>query len=98
MSYFIGGRHSGGGYDEDGGFAINAGKGFKEVVFENHQISLNGNTAIAMGNYYFTCATTGDRARSSTRSATSAATDNEGAYPPPLVGAVRRMKIRIRRE
>ena len=63
MSYFIGGRHSGGGYDEDGGFAINAGKGFKEVVFENHQISLNGNTAIAMGNYSFTCATTSEVAK-----------------------------------
>ena len=63
MSYFVGGRHSGGGYDEDGGFAINAGKGFKEVVFENHQISLNGNTAIAMGNYSFTCATTSEVAK-----------------------------------
>ena len=74
MSYFIGGRHSGGGYDEDGGFAINAGKGFKEVVFENHQISLNGNTAIAMGNYSFTCATTSEVAKVEYTLATSAAT------------------------
>ena len=63
MSYFIGGRHSGGGYDEDGGFAINGGKGFKKVVYRNHQIALKGNVALAMGEYDFTCATTGDEAK-----------------------------------
>ncbi len=45
---------------EDAGFAINGGKGWKEVVFANHQIELNADTAIAMGSYDFTCATTGD--------------------------------------
>ena len=40
--------------------AINGGKGWKEVVFANHQIELNADTAIAMGSYDFTCATTGD--------------------------------------
>ena len=63
MSYFVGAKAVGDGIPEDGGFAINAGKGFKEVVFENHQISLNGNTAIAMGNYSFTCATTSEVAK-----------------------------------
>ena len=45
---------------EDAGFAINGGKGWKEVVFDNHQIELNADTAVAMGSYDFTCATTGD--------------------------------------
>merc|ERR1712216_573783 len=38
---------------------INGGKGWKEVVFSNHQIDLNGPVAFAMGRYMFTCATTG---------------------------------------
>merc|ERR1719324_916672 len=54
MSYFVGGKVVEGGYDEDAGFAINGGKGWEKVVFDNHQIELNGDTAIAMGNYYFT--------------------------------------------
>merc|ERR1711933_106011 len=45
-----------GGYDEDGGFAINGGKGWSNVVFQNHQVELCGRTAIAMGAYYFTSA------------------------------------------
>jgi hypothetical protein len=60
MSYFVGGAVVEGGYDEDAGFAINGGKGWKDVVFNNHQIDLNGPVAIAMGQYVFTCATTGD--------------------------------------
>merc|ERR1719238_1947708 len=62
MSYFVGSeamnnpKFAG----EDGGFAINGGKGWKDVVFTNHQIECNGETAIAMGSYDFTCATTGD--------------------------------------
>ena len=48
---------------EDGGFAINGGQGWSEVVFRNHQIDCNGNTAIAMGDYLFTNATTGDEGR-----------------------------------
>merc|ERR1712176_1618119 len=47
----------------DAGFAINGGKGWKDVKFTNHQIDLNGNTAIAMGSYVFTCATTGDEVK-----------------------------------
>merc|ERR1719428_2712506 len=63
MSYFVGGSAVPGGYDEDGGFAINGGKGWSEVVFTNHQIDLNGPVAIAMGSYTFTCATSGDDVR-----------------------------------
>jgi len=63
MSYFVGGNVVDGGYDEDKGFAINGGKGWKEVVFENHHIDLNGPTAIAMGTYYFTDATSGAKAK-----------------------------------
>jgi len=63
MSYFVGGSVVEGGYEEDGGFAINGGNGWKEVVFTNHQIDLNGPVAIAMGSYVFTCATTGDEAK-----------------------------------
>ena len=64
MSYFVGEKAvEAGGIAEDGGFAINGGKGWSEVVFDNHQIDLNGETAIAMGNYYFTCATTGGKTK-----------------------------------
>lgn len=59
MSYFVGGNAVSGGYDEDHGFAINAGKGFSQVVFDNHKIDLNSEVAIAMGEYHFTCASTG---------------------------------------
>merc|ERR1711871_98984 len=63
MSYFVGGDVVDGGYKEDGGFAINGGKGWADCVYDNHQISLKGPIAIAMGNYYFTCATTGQKAK-----------------------------------
>merc|ERR1712196_292214 len=65
MSYFVGAeamnddRFRG----EDAGCAINGGNGWKEVVFDNHAIDLNGPIAIAMGSYHFTCATTNDVAR-----------------------------------
>ena len=60
MSYFVGGKSVKNGYEEDGGFAINSGKGFSEVVFNNHKVDLNGPIAIAMGEYQFTCATTSE--------------------------------------
>ena len=63
MSYFVGGSAVPGGFDEDAGFAINGGKGWSEVVFNNHQIDLNNNVAIAMGSYSFTCATTGNETK-----------------------------------
>ena len=63
MSYFVGGAVVEGGYDEDAGFAINGGKGWKDVVFTNHNIELLGPAAVAMGSYVFTCATTGDEVK-----------------------------------
>ena len=63
MSYFVGGDVVDRGYEEDAGFAINGGKGWKEVKFNNHQIDCNGPVAIAMGDYTFTCATTGEKAK-----------------------------------
>merc|ERR1711904_58960 len=63
MSYFVGEKNVKDGYKEDGGFAINGGKGWSDVVFDNHEIELLGDTAIAMGTYYFTCATTGDKTK-----------------------------------
>ncbi|CAK0789242.1 unnamed protein product [Prorocentrum cordatum] len=63
MSYFVGCKAVDNGYDEDGGFAINGGKGWSDCVYDNHQIDLNGHVAIAMGNYYFTCATTGEKSK-----------------------------------
>merc|ERR1719346_185679 len=63
MSYFVGKDAVEDGYDEDAGFAINGGKGWSDVVFDNHQIDLNGDTAIAMGNYYFTSAEDGSKAK-----------------------------------
>ena len=59
MSYFVGPDAVANGYAEDHGFAINGGKGWSRVVFDNHQVVEKDNTAIAMGTYYFTCATTG---------------------------------------
>merc|ERR1719171_1838285 len=48
---------------EDAGFAINGGRGWKDVTFRNHKINLNGPTAQAMGDYVFTDATSGDKVR-----------------------------------
>merc|ERR1711871_15320 len=48
---------------EDAGFAINGGKGWSRVQFDNHQVDLSGNIAIAMGQYVFTCATTCEESR-----------------------------------
>jgi len=63
MSYFVGGKEVDNGYKEDGGFAINGGKGWKSCVYDNHKVELYGDLAIAMGNYYFTCATTGEESK-----------------------------------
>ena len=49
MSYFVGGAAVENGLEEDAGFAINGGKGWSKVVFDNHQVEYTGNIAIAMG-------------------------------------------------
>merc|ERR1711972_441527 len=59
MSYFVGHKDVEGGHTEDAGFAINGGKGWSDVVFNNHQIELVGKVAFAMGNHYFTSAADG---------------------------------------
>ena len=48
LSYFVA---SNGACPEDQGFAI---KGWTNVRFENSDIIIDGNTALAMGNYFFT--------------------------------------------
>ena len=63
LSYFVGHQAVEGGHTEDSGFAINGGKGWSDVVFENHKTNRTGNVAIAMGNYYFTCAETGNKTK-----------------------------------
>ncbi|CAE7287366.1 unnamed protein product [Symbiodinium sp. KB8] len=63
MSYFVGHKAVKDGHKEDAGFAINGGKGWADVVFDNHQIEVNGNTAIAMGNYYFTSCADGSKTK-----------------------------------
>merc|ERR1719326_2331219 len=65
MSYFVGAEAMSNDKfkGEDAGFAINGGKGWKDVTFRNHQIDLNGPTAQAMGDYVFTDATSGDKVR-----------------------------------
>merc|ERR1712151_1058665 len=65
MSYFVGAEAMGDNRfkGEDAGFAINGGRGWKDVTFRNHQIDLNGPTAQAMGDYVFTDATSGDKVR-----------------------------------
>merc|ERR1740138_1704564 len=65
MSYFVGADAMG--MDEfkgeDAGFAINGGKGWSNVLFKNHQIELKGDTAIAMGEYWFTSCEDGSETR-----------------------------------
>eukprot|EP00472_Partenskyella_glossopodia_P013859 CAMPEP_0197522912 /NCGR_PEP_ID=MMETSP1318-20131121/7956_1 /TAXON_ID=552666 /ORGANISM="Partenskyella glossopodia, Strain RCC365" /LENGTH=158 /DNA_ID=CAMNT_0043075439 /DNA_START=179 /DNA_END=655 /DNA_ORIENTATION=+ len=62
LSYFVGCDTVGdAGHAEDKGFAINGGRGWSEVEFNNHQIDLNGPVAIAMGSYTFTDATDGGK-------------------------------------
>jgi len=51
LSYFAG---TNGVCEEDTGFAINGGNPWTAVRFENDTVSVTGNTALAMGNYYFT--------------------------------------------
>jgi hypothetical protein len=65
MSYFVGAEAMDNNKfkGEDAGFAINGGKGWKDVTFNNHKIDLNGPTAQAMGDYVFTDATSGDKVR-----------------------------------
>eukprot|EP00438_Fugacium_kawagutii_P006743 Skav219155 [mRNA] locus=scaffold1574:862892:864603:- [translate_table: standard] len=55
MSYFVGAKavKQADAIAEDGGFAINGGKGWE----------LNGNVGIAMGNYYFTSAADGSKTK-----------------------------------
>ena len=48
LSYFVA---ENGECPEDSGFAI---KGWKKVRFENENVLINGNTALVMGNYFFT--------------------------------------------
>ena len=60
MSYFVGANAVDNGIAEDGGFAINGGKGWKSCVYTNHKITVTEDVALAMGTYDFTCATTGD--------------------------------------
>ena len=48
LSYFVA---SNGACQEDKGFAI---KGWTNVRFENSDVIIDGNTALAMGNYFFT--------------------------------------------
>jgi hypothetical protein len=54
LSYFVAGNEK---YHEDHGFAI---KPWSAVRWENVGVKLVGNTALAMGNYYFTPAKGGD--------------------------------------
>merc|ERR1711871_1353178 len=65
MSYFVGAEamKNDAFKGEDAGFAINGGRGWKDVTFRNHQVELNGPTAQAMGDYVFTDATSGDEVR-----------------------------------
>ncbi|MEM9445557.1 MAG: hypothetical protein AAGA18_09410 [Verrucomicrobiota bacterium] len=48
LSYFVSGNEK---YEEDKGFAL---KPWTNVRFDNHNVKIFGNKAIAMGHYYFT--------------------------------------------
>ena len=57
LSYFVGAQN-GGVYAEDGGFALGpGGAGYSVVTLRDHQVSIMGKTALAMGEYFFTTAT-----------------------------------------
>ncbi len=57
LSYFVAGDEN---YPEDHGFAI---KPWSKVRFENVGTTIEGTTALAMGNYYFTPAKGGDEVK-----------------------------------
>ncbi len=57
LSYFVSGNPD---YPEDSGFAI---KPWTKVRFENHNVKIFGNKAIAMGHYYFTAKATGEETK-----------------------------------
>ena len=57
LSYFVSGNPD---YPEDSGFAI---KPWTKVRFENHNIKIFGNKAIAMGHYFFTAKATGEETK-----------------------------------
>ena len=61
MSYFVGADAVANGHQEDGGFAINGGRGWRDVAFTNHQIDCHGDVALAMGSYVFTAADDGSQ-------------------------------------
>ena len=87
MSYFVGRKSVARGHSEDAGFAINGGKGWSDVVFENHEIDVDGNMALAMGNYYFTSAADGSKTKVEYTFGLQEEPRRKGAHlPPPLVG------------
>ena len=57
LSYFVSGNPD---YPEDSGFAI---KPWTNVRFENHNVKIFGNKAIAMGHYFFTAKATGEETK-----------------------------------
>lgn len=57
LSYFVGGNEN---YKEDHGFAI---KPWSSVRWENVETKIIGDTALAMGNYYFTPLEGGDEVK-----------------------------------
>lgn len=57
LSYFVSGNPD---YPEDKGFAL---KPWTKVRFDNHNIKIFGNKAIAMGHYYFTDKATGNETK-----------------------------------
>ncbi len=57
LSYFVSGNDK---FSEDKGFAL---KPWTKVRFENHNIKIFGNKAIAMGHYFFTDKATGEETK-----------------------------------
>ena len=92
MSYFVGSKNVEKGYAEDAGFAISGGKGWEKVVFENHQIDCHGEVALAMGTYYFTCATSKDVVKVEYTFGYKRNADGKVRVPAPLLRALRRLR------
>eukprot|EP01044_Picomonas_judraskeda_P000134 COSAG03_NODE_6_length_26200_cov_62.015517_11_plen_97_part_00 len=92
MSYFVGAENVDRGYEEAGGFATNAGKGWAKVVYENHNIVTKGEVAIAMGIYGTTLPVIlhAKCPKSSARSDTSGRARQQSAhFPAPFVHTLR---------
>ena len=89
MSYFVGCNAVQNGISEDGGFAINGGKGWSSVVFDNHQIDLSEKWPSPWGIITSLAQRTGSKTKVEYTFGYKKNGRWQGAHlPPPLVRAI----------